>query len=414
MKKIISCILSLITIMSMSISAFASETNVGTGSCSAEVHGVYNAGKDAEVEYSVDVKWSNLSFTYNAGDKTWDTETHEYKESEGGWATDTEGKVLTGKIEIINHSNGSISVMPKWDSDEKYSSVTMSFDCDENGLFIESAEATKTEVKGEIVVTPEGTLPKNTNNKIGQITVTISGEESSPEGYICVKDYNSLQEAVNLGGAICLAQDIDVAENYVNIPESSDVILELNGHTLKGKGEQVIENSGSLTIKDSKGTGCIENENNTDSFAIGIYSKEGTLTVSGGTIKANNSYGIFVWDGVATIEGGVISAGNSENSGGGTTMSVVCYGGNTYIKGGEFIAYRSGKNEGTNVFASSVANVDISGGKFWGDIYRDTYNGNTVIVNIRGGEFYEKPRDYIADGYSVIENDGLWIVTREN
>ena len=188
MKKIISCILSLITIMSMSISAFASETNVGTGSCSAEVHGVYNAGKDAEVEYSVDVKWSNLSFTYNAGDKTWDTETHEYKESEGGWATDTEGKVLTGKIEIINHSNGSISVMPKWDSDEKYSSVTMSFDCDENGLFIESAEATKTEVKGEILCngrkiehTGGCMLLQTTSNEIQseRTSVTIAPKEMS-------------------------------------------------------------------------------------------------------------------------------------------------------------------------------------------------------------------------------------------
>ena len=186
MKKIFSFLVVFVLIMGMNMNVFAEEVNVGTGSCSAEVHGVYNAGKDAEVEYSVDVCWSELSFTYTAGDKSWDAENHKYIENAGTWATDTEGDVLTGEIEITNHSNNSISVELKWKADDGYSEALMKFknaeDVEIESMTIASAAPVEGTGKGEeqngvIKVEPSGYLPVDTNGKIGVITITISGLE---------------------------------------------------------------------------------------------------------------------------------------------------------------------------------------------------------------------------------------------
>ena len=51
----------------------------GTGSYSAEVKGTYQPGGSGAVVYSVDIAWTDMSFTYTgAGEGTWNPETHQY------------------------------------------------------------------------------------------------------------------------------------------------------------------------------------------------------------------------------------------------------------------------------------------------------------------------------------------------
>ena len=54
-------------VCTMSTTAFAADQDgVGTGSYSADVKGTYQAGGSGAVVYSVDIAWTDMSFTYTA------------------------------------------------------------------------------------------------------------------------------------------------------------------------------------------------------------------------------------------------------------------------------------------------------------------------------------------------------------
>lgn len=165
MKKLLSLILSLVMILSLSVSAFAASDL----DKAADVKGTYNADTTGGVVYSVDITWSDLSFTYNAAVKgTWNPETHTYEGAqEAGWADGN------GTITVTNHSNAAITAASAYTAAAGYESASMTFD--NTALEIASAEATHAAVVGTITVTPGGTLPENTNDAvIGTITISIN------------------------------------------------------------------------------------------------------------------------------------------------------------------------------------------------------------------------------------------------
>ena len=169
MKKLISLILALALVMSMSAVVFAEDqTNVSVGDYTADVTGTYVEGTTGGTIFSVDIAWSNLSFTYHAEQQpVWDVNTHTYSQTKAAY---WEGE---GTITVTNHSNAKISAAPTYNKGTGYESVNMTFSTTE--LKLASAADTNAAVVGTITVTPSGSLPANTEGAtIGSITVTIA------------------------------------------------------------------------------------------------------------------------------------------------------------------------------------------------------------------------------------------------
>ena len=146
----------------------------GTGSYSAEVKGTYNAGISGGVVYSVDIAWTDMSFTYTgAGEGTWDPETHQYSgSSEGAWTASNDS------ITVTNHSNAAVKATASYQAETGYESTTMTFG--NNGATVATAVGTEvaSAPSATITVTPGGTLAESANGgKIGTITVSIAAAE---------------------------------------------------------------------------------------------------------------------------------------------------------------------------------------------------------------------------------------------
>lgn len=146
----------------------------GTGSYSAEVKGTYHPGGSGAVVYSVDIAWTDMSFTYTgAGEGTWNPETHQYSgSSEGAWTASDES------ITVTNHSNAAVKATAKFEADSGYESTSMEFG--NNGATVATAEGTQVSAapSATITVTPDGTLAKSANGgRIGEITVTIAAAQ---------------------------------------------------------------------------------------------------------------------------------------------------------------------------------------------------------------------------------------------
>ena len=146
----------------------------GTGSYSAEVKGTYQPGGSGAVVYSVDIAWTDMSFTYTgAGEGTWDPETHQYSgSSEGAWTASDDS------ITVTNHSNAAVKATASYQAETGYESTTMTFGNNEATV----ATAVGTEVasapSATITVTPGGTLAESADGgKIGTITVSIAAAE---------------------------------------------------------------------------------------------------------------------------------------------------------------------------------------------------------------------------------------------
>ena len=175
MKKLVSMLAAAALVCTMSTTAFAADQDgVGTGSYSADVKGTYQAGGSGAVVYSVDIAWTDMSFTYTgAGEGTWNPETHQYSgSSEGAWTASNDS------ITVTNHSNAAVKATAKFVADSGYESTTMTFGNNEATV----ATAVGTEVasapSATITVTPGGTLAESADGgKIGTITVSIAAAE---------------------------------------------------------------------------------------------------------------------------------------------------------------------------------------------------------------------------------------------
>ena len=169
MKKLVSMLVAAALVCTMSTTAFAADQDgVGTGSYYADVKGTYRSGA---VVYSVDIAWTDMSFTYTgAGGGTWDPETHQYSgSSEGAWTASNDS------ITVTNHSNAAVKATASYQAEPGYESTTMTFG--NNGATVATAVGTEvaSAPSATITVTPGGTLAESANGgKIGTITVSIA------------------------------------------------------------------------------------------------------------------------------------------------------------------------------------------------------------------------------------------------
>lgn len=121
------------------------------------------------------------------------------------------------------------------------------------------------------------------------------------------KSADELTAAVEKGGEVRLAAD--VVANVV-VPEGVTVVLNLNGHTLNGgtdkvdgaftehKDKPAILNNGTVTIKDSVGSGTIkrdDKDNGKDSYYV--IDNQGILTIESGSIVNESGFSSLIRNG---------------------------------------------------------------------------------------------------------------------
>ena len=175
MKKITTLLAAAALTCAMGTTAFAADQDgVNTGDYTADVKGTYQAVGSGAVVYSVDIAWTDMSFTYTGvGEGTWDPETHQYSgSSEGAWTASDDS------ITVTNHSNTAVKATAKFEADSGYESTSMEFG--NNGATVATAEGTQVgeAPSATITVTPGGTLADTANGgKIGTITVSIAAAE---------------------------------------------------------------------------------------------------------------------------------------------------------------------------------------------------------------------------------------------
>lgn len=175
MKKITTLLAAAALVCTMSTTAFAADQDgVGTGSYNTDVKGTYHAGSSGDVVYSVDIAWTDMSFTYTgAGEGTWNPETHQY---EGG--TEASWTDSNASVTVINHSNAAVTVTASFEALPGYETTSMTFG--NNGATVATAEGTEfaKAPSATITVTPGGTLAESADGgKIGTITVSIAAAE---------------------------------------------------------------------------------------------------------------------------------------------------------------------------------------------------------------------------------------------
>lgn len=269
----------------------------------------------------------------------------------------------------------------------------------------------------------------NTAYAVGEDTAVQSGEDgiavmaaSANEAEYNGKEYATLAAAFKAaadapGGTVTVLQDVTMPTDLTlteqkgkGIEVTCEVTLDLNGFTVtkaEGEWENTYQNQnswhsmfwvkgGNLTIEDSsEGTGAIVQLNSNPAVLV---EKNGTLTVNGGTIKAESDGGENKTDSYRLV------------------CAVDVANGTAYLNGGSFW----GSMVGVNV----LSKVYITGGTFHGDtsnaLYVDSGNGAvlsggkyTTGENVECSIYYAKEnwtnvsaKDLLAGGYQYVDESG--------
>ena len=327
MKKTLSIILAIVLALSLSVTAFAAETNEGSSPTDITVNGTFVSGTASDEKISVDIVWESMDFTYTgASQGTWNPATHAYDgATAGGWSDNTPG------ITVKNHSNVAVN-------------ATLGFKADVAGVVGTFTEASGTENDSVLelataVGTEVGSAPKATANfgisgaaidadkTLGTITVTIKTAT-------VVTTFAELQAAVNNGGTVKLGGDITL-EDYLNIYAASPLLLDLNGHTITGTNKSVYLMSGTCTIRGGSitvtSTNAVNNFGDTltidqctisSASGCALYNGSGDATVKNSTLsRTDNWYVVYAAEGTVSLEGTVDLSGTiKENDGGKVTV----------------------------------------------------------------------------------------------
>ena len=116
MKKFACLVLALAMVFSLGISAGAvSPIQALDGTDSKTVTVTVEASAVSTVYY-VEVKWTDMEFTYSFDEKTWDPTNHSYTETTGAWKDVEAGKQPTADITVVNHSNAAVNASIKFES----------------------------------------------------------------------------------------------------------------------------------------------------------------------------------------------------------------------------------------------------------------------------------------------------------
>lgn len=238
------------------------------------------------------------------------------------------------------------------------------------------------------------------------------------------KEYNSLEKAFDEtdNGTIKLLKDIVMIKGQeIEIAESKNIVLDLNGHTLEILSDEVFFiNNGKLEITDSSDnkTGTIVLINNLILQYDNLILNNGELTISGGQFQSernpiSNSGKLIISSGKfqsRILNSGelVISEGEFQSDG---DIIDNIDNGIIQIDGGVFKSY------GYSIDTSSTGKVEINGGEFSSLYSQNQYSECKLLyaenstVKINGGTFIAKQNGsrYRAEAIRIGNNASLSI-----
>jgi len=312
--------------------------------------------------------------------------------------------------------------------------------------------------KGHVRVEEGGditTIERGEENPDLVTYVAFESEEDIPEvanedseiSYVSSTEFD-LTAAIAEGGEVKLTMDVELKEPLV-IAKGIETIIDLNGFTISQVKEctasyNMIDNKGTLIIKDTKGNGKISfNDTGAGdpSFGWGSYTirNEGTLVVENGIIehlgKQNPGNGqpnvhmycaIFQYSGSTTINGGTISTptyrsarlwkGDMTINGGifegQLWVQAVDNTSNLTINGGTF---EPRGNDGSSVFVTNAqydVTFSVTDGTFKTKIGCSDMSKLTGNL-ISGGTFAADPSAFLADGYLAKEENGIYKIVED-
>ena len=189
-----------------------------------------------------------------------------------------------------------------------------------------------------------------------------------------VSNEAELIAAIENGGMIMLISDITLTDC---LKVTKDTVIDLNGHTIT-----------------------------TDNDAFDVWNA--TLTVSGeGTMTGDEFYGpIQVWGGTVNLLGCTVDGNVWVDEDGG---AVHLYSGYVRTFGGAGQIAISGGQVAELLITTAA--VTVTGGTVTVNDMKWCENGT---LTISGGTFGFDPTAYLADGYTAIEAEGKWTVTKTN
>ena len=216
------------------------------------------------------------------------------------------------------------------------------------------------------------------------------------EGEIVVSDAAQLKQAISDASSkivIKLTDNVTMTGEPLDISAGKDVVIDLNGKTLKISGYtgnsaeyRQVKVDGTLTIKDSVGTGVICSDYTGSSGVLVGVNNGGKLYMQGGTItteefaKAGNA--IKVASGAfAEMTGGAVKCGAIRGN------RAVNVNGQFVMTGGSVIAE---KGDGSETFIIAIegrsnASVDVGGSSIVAG--PEAVSARSSNVSITGGDF---------------------------
>ena len=241
-----------------------------------------------------------------------------------------------------------------------------------------------------------------------------------------------LKDVFANGGSVMLANDLDLGNEELDIAAGKSVVLNLNGHTIKGvdagtKSYALIEvlSGASLTINDTLGGKIVasaEQNRGWNAYSSVISNQRGTLTVNGGTIEhlggTNMAYAIDnLTNGkntvaVATINGGTIKSTYRAIR---QFLNGVEAKNELYVNGG--VIYSTGGNkaiwmQSASVKANSGKLVVAADAQLKSDVYVDAENATAIDLDVTvASAALVAPATVVYDlpaGYAVMEENGTW------
>ena len=243
-----------------------------------------------------------------------------------------------------------------------------------------------------------------------------------------------LKDVFANGGSVMLANDLDLGNEELDIAAGKSVVLNLNGHTIKGvdagtKSYALIEvlPGASLTINDTLGGKIVasaEQNRGWNAYSSVISNQRGTLTVNGGTIEhlggTNMAYAIDnLTNGkntvaIATINGGTVKstyrAIRQFLNGVEAQNELTVNGGVIYSTGGNKAIWM----QSASVKANSGKLVVAADAQLKSDVYVDAENATAVDLDVTvASAALVAPATVVYDlpvGYAVMEENGVWSV----
>ncbi len=216
------------------------------------------------------------------------------------------------------------------------------------------------------------------------LTVEGADGESKTIDALAVNTAAHLNAAINAGKNVMLASDITAD---VTIPAGKEIVLDLNGKTLKNGSDHTITNNGTLTIIDSseEKTGKVDNV----THARAALYNAGKATLNGGTYTRSKE------NGVSSTESGGNSFYNIQNHG---TMTI--RDGVAVTQDGHFSSMIINGDKGEDCGST----LTIQGGTFSGGI-NTVKNGDYGTLEISGGTF-SNTSQYVVQNWNVAEISG--------